>query len=198
MHETEHVSHLASRYQKYNQAECNLLKLNSAIYEMNTVGKNIFVLIRAVPFKSTWEGGRTPFFFLLVVGVKPYFFMLGGFFFYWWGVWIKWRSPLPGIFKWNCPYMTCSLIFFIEHLWFKYSKTCIKRPPLGQKRESCKTGNLLKEVQFIWNVPWHDKKRVTFLYRWLLGQVLLNIHKTKGHCIKYEFSGIEDKNSMCM
>ena len=46
----------------------------------------ILHLLRAVPFKSTWEGVNTIFFiFLLVVGVKPYFFMLGGFFFYWWG-----------------------------------------------------------------------------------------------------------------
>ena len=38
----------------------------------------IYNTLRAVPFKSTWEGG-TPFFFifLLVVGVKPYFFYVG-------------------------------------------------------------------------------------------------------------------------
>jgi hypothetical protein len=34
--------------------------------------------IRAIPFKSTWEGECHFFIFLLVVGVKPYLFMLGG------------------------------------------------------------------------------------------------------------------------
>jgi len=33
-----------------------------------------------------------------------------------------------------------------------------------------KTGDLLKEVQFIWNFLWQDKKNVTFKYRWLLNR----------------------------
>jgi hypothetical protein len=37
--------------------------------------KKYIFLVRAVPFKSTWEGGGD--IFQLVVGVKPYFFMLG-------------------------------------------------------------------------------------------------------------------------
>ena len=46
----------------------------------------------------------------------------------------------------------------------KYSQTCIKRSPFtfGTKWPY-KTGDLLKEVQFIWNFLWQDKKNVTFL-----------------------------------
>ena len=33
-----------------------------------------------------------------------------------------------------------------------------------------KTGDVLIEVQFIWNCLWHDKKNVTFWYRWLLNR----------------------------
>jgi hypothetical protein len=36
------------------------------------------------------------------------------------------------------------------------------------KKWPYKTGDLLKEVQSIWNYLWQDKKRVTFKYRWLL------------------------------
>jgi hypothetical protein len=37
-----------------------------------------------------------------------------------------------------------------------------KRSPFGQRKVAYKTGDLLKEVQFIWNFLWHDRKKVTF------------------------------------
>jgi hypothetical protein len=40
----------------------------------------------------------------------------------------------------------------------------------GKEKWSFKTGDLLKEVQFIWNVLWLDKKVVTFYHRWLLNR----------------------------
>jgi len=36
----------------------------------------------------------------------------------------------------------------------EYSQTRIKRTLLGQIKWSSKTGDLLKEVQFIWNFLW--------------------------------------------
>jgi hypothetical protein len=42
-----------------------------------------------------------------------------------------------------------------------------------KKKWPDKTGDLLNEVQYIWNFLWQDKKRVTFWYRWLYGQVFL-------------------------
>ena len=53
---------------------------------------------------------------------------------------------------------------FLGNVNFKhiYSKTCIKR--------SHKTGDLLKESQFIWHFLWEDKKMMTFKYRWLLNR----------------------------
>jgi len=59
--------------------------------------------LRAVPFKSTWEGGNVIFlFFCWLWGWNHIclcwvvFFSNGG-----GGVWNKWCPPLPGIFKWN-------------------------------------------------------------------------------------------------
>jgi len=44
----------------------------------------------------------------------------------------------------------------------EYGQTCIKMSPLGQgKSGSFKSGDLLKEVQFIWNFLWQDKENVT-------------------------------------
>ena len=40
----------------------------------------------------------------------------------------------------------------------------------AKKKWSFKTGDLLKEVQFIWNALWLDKKVVTFYHRWLLNR----------------------------
>jgi hypothetical protein len=40
----------------------------------------------------------------------------------------------------------------------EYSQTHIKRTPLGQIKWSSKTGDLLKEVQFIWNFLWQQEK----------------------------------------
>ena len=47
---------------------------------------------------------------------------------------------------------------------YKYGQTCIKRSPLGLRKSGLivMTGGLLKEVQFIWNFLWQDKKKVTF------------------------------------
>ena len=39
---------------------------------------------------------------------------------------------------------------------------------LDKKQWSYKTGDLLKEGQFKWNILWQDKKNVTFKYRALL------------------------------
>jgi hypothetical protein len=39
-----------------------------------------------------------------------------------------------------------------------------------KKNWTHKTGDLLKEVQFIWNFLWQNKTRVTFQYRWLLNR----------------------------
>ena len=39
-----------------------------------------------------------------------------------------------------------------------------------KKKWSFKTGNLLKEVQFIWNFIWQDNKKTTYKYRWLLNR----------------------------
>jgi hypothetical protein len=44
-----------------------------------------------------------------------------------------------------------------------------------KKNWTHKTGDLLKEVQFIWNFLWQNKTRVTFQYRWSHGQVWLYI-----------------------
>jgi hypothetical protein len=41
--------------------------------------------------------------------------------------------------------------------------------PFGTKKQCpYKTGDLLKEIKFIWSFLWQDKKNVTLLYRWLL------------------------------
>ena len=59
-------------------------------------------LLRAVPFKSTWEGGGCHFFnFSVGCGGETIFLYVGWVFFsIGWGVWNKWRSPhappLPG------------------------------------------------------------------------------------------------------
>ena len=73
-----------------NQVELHDLKLDQSfyyyMYSETCLNQNGFVttfcfsdrlVFRAVPFKSTWEGGGDTFFFifLLVVGVKPYFFL---------------------------------------------------------------------------------------------------------------------------
>ena len=55
---------------------------------------------------------------------------------------------------------TCSRLFNTKH-----GQTCIKRSSLGHRKS-----DLLKEVQFIWNFLWQDKKRVTLKYRWLLNR----------------------------
>jgi hypothetical protein len=42
------------------------------------------------------------------------------------------------------------------------SQSCIKKSPLGQRKKwSFKTGDLLKQVQFMWNCLCQDKKNVT-------------------------------------
>jgi hypothetical protein len=52
-----------------------------------------------------------------------------------------------------------------------YSQTCIKMSPLGQRKSGLnRTGDLLKEAQFLWNVPLQDKKHETFKHRWLLNR----------------------------
>ena len=33
-----------------------------------------------------------------------------------------------------------------------------------------KAGDLLTEVEFIWNILWQDKKKMTFKYMWLLNR----------------------------
>jgi hypothetical protein len=75
-------------------------------------------------------------------------------------------------------YVICNLIN-VKHKWkFKTGSnvyTCtvsIRRSPLGWKiKWSFKTGDLLKEVKFIWNFLWQVKKDVTFQYRSLLRKV---------------------------
>jgi hypothetical protein len=51
-----------------------------------------------------------------------------------------------------------------------HSQTCVRRSPFWGKW-SFKAGYLVKEVQFIWNFLWQEKKRPTFWYRWLLNRV---------------------------
>jgi hypothetical protein len=56
-------------------------------------------------------------------------------------------------------------LFYFNTVLYKFpfmcsSQTCMKRSPLRQnKRWPYETGDLLIEVQFIWNFPWQDKKR---------------------------------------
>ena len=45
-----------------------------------------------------------------------------------------------------------------------YRQTCIKMSPLGQRKSGLL---IIKEIQFIWNFAWQDKKDMTFQYRWL-------------------------------
>jgi len=62
----------------------------------------------------------------------------------------------------SCLFISC-LTFSFYFAWFSYSQTCFKRSPLGQRKKwPYKTGDLLKEVQFILNLLWKDKKKVTF------------------------------------
>jgi hypothetical protein len=52
-----------------------------------------------------------------------------------------------------------------------HSQICIKRSHLRRRKSGLLgQGDLLKEVQFIWNVLWQDKENVTFYYRWLLNR----------------------------
>ena len=39
-----------------------------------------------------------------------------------------------------------------------------------EKNGLMRQGDLLKEVQFIWNFLWQDNKKITFQYRWLLNR----------------------------
>jgi hypothetical protein len=41
---------------------------------------------------------------------------------------------------------------------------------ISDKMWPYRTGDLLKEVQFIWHFLWQDKKKVTFKYRWLFNR----------------------------
>ena len=51
----------------------------------------------------------------------------------------------------------------------KYTVTPVFRGHLWDTEKwPYKTGDLLKEVQFVWNFLWQDKKKVTFEYRLLL------------------------------
>ena len=66
----------------------------------------LFILLRAVPFKSTWEGERHFFYFSVGCGGETiFFFLLGGFFSIGGGgvSEISGVPPLPGIFIWNSP-----------------------------------------------------------------------------------------------
>jgi len=52
-----------------------------------------------------------------------------------------------------------------------HSQICIKMSHLRRRKSGLLgQGDLLKEVQFIWNVLWQDKENVTFYYRWLLNR----------------------------
>jgi len=59
--------------------------------------------------------------------------------------------------------MTGEVFFCTPIIRLMHSQTCIKRSPLGSRKKMVhKTCDLLKEVQFIWNILWEDKKKVTF------------------------------------
>jgi hypothetical protein len=56
-----------------------------------------------------------------------------------------------------------SSLLWVQDYYKIYSQTSIKRPPFGQwKKLPYKTDDFLKEIQFIWNFLWQDKKKVTF------------------------------------
>ena len=56
-----------------------------------------------------------------------------------------------------------SSLLWVQDYYKIYSQTSIKRQPLGQwKKLPYKTDDFLKEIQFIWNFLWQDKKKVTF------------------------------------
>jgi hypothetical protein len=78
----------------------------------------------------------------------------------------------------------CGTGVVIRSVVIKYSQTWLY-----------KRGDLLKEVQFIWNLLWKDKKGVTFWYRWPHGQVFCTmlLHIEEWHCqskFKASFSRI--------
>jgi hypothetical protein len=50
------------------------------------------------------------------------------------------------------------------------SDKCLKNAQYIFVDNIVKTGDLLKEIQFIWNVLWQDKKKVIFACRWLLNR----------------------------
>jgi hypothetical protein len=58
--------------------------------------------------------------------------------------------------------------FFYQKKWcfsfsyFSFSQYTVRPVLRGHIWDKEKTGDLLKEVQFMWNVLWQDKKRVTF------------------------------------
>ena len=76
----------------------------------------------------------------------------------------------------------CSLV--IESIM--YCQICIKRSATFELKKMWpyKTGDFLKEVQFIWKFLWQDKKKVTFLYRWLLNR---GDYMGRFDCILYEW-----------
>ena len=60
---------------------------------------------------------------------------------------------------WKC--WTLLAVFFLKYIRYSdnYSLTCIKRSHIGIKKKwAYQTGDLLEEVQFIWNFLWQDKK----------------------------------------
>ena len=52
-----------------------------------------------------------------------------------------------------------SIIVVLKQIQLKLYKEVIFGT---KKRWPHQTGDLLKEVQFIWNFPWHEKKKLTF------------------------------------
>ena len=59
---------------------------------------------------------------------------------------------------------------FRKRQYFVVSQTYV-RSPLGQRKSDLlKTVDSVKEVKFIWNFLWQDKKKVTFLYRCLFNR----------------------------
>ena len=81
-------------------------------------------------------------------------------------------------------------------MYIDYSQTCIKRSTMEQRKScllQCKRCDL-KDIQFIWNFLWQDKKRRPFIIHWWLlkGGDLMN----RFDCIKYEMKACRGRDHM--
>jgi hypothetical protein len=69
------------------------------------------------------------------------------------------------------------LILVRFELCAQYIQSKLKGHLWDKEKWPYKIDDLLKEVQFIWNFLWQDKKNMTFKYRWLLyrGDCLIEV-----------------------